>query len=144
TVVATCAEVSGHNQSATGPPIGRPISNVRAYAVDAYQQPVPIGVAGELHLAGKGLARGYLKRPEQTADKFIPDPFSRTPGGRLYKSGDLVKLRGDGDIEFIGRIDTQVKVRGYRIELGEIEEALSRHPEVKEGVVAAMRHSTGD
>jgi acyl carrier protein len=98
---------------------------------------VPPGIAGELHIGGEGVARGYLQRPELTAEKFIPDPFSATPGARLYRTGDLVRYRKDGNLEFLGRIDQQVKLRGYRIELGEIEAALMAHNAVREAVVMA-------
>ncbi|HEY0604260.1 MAG TPA: amino acid adenylation domain-containing protein, partial [Herpetosiphonaceae bacterium] len=125
-------------QDAT-PPIGRPISNTQAYVLDAWLRPVPIGVAGELYLAGAGLARGYLQRPELTAEKFLPNPFAHPegtrPGERFYKTGDLVRYRADGQLEYLGRIDQQVKVRGFRIELGEIETTLRAHPEVREAVV---------
>lgn len=114
-------------------PIGRPIANTRIYILDKYLHPVPIGVPGELHIGGVGLARGYLHRPDLSNEKFIPSPFA--PGERLYKTGDLARYRGDGNIEFLGRIDYQVKIRGFRIELGEIEARLNQHPKVREGVV---------
>ncbi|GEM_PF-1423951 len=118
-------------------PIGRPIANTRIYLLDAHLQPVPMGVAGELHLSGLGLARGYLKRPELTAEKFIPNPFSDEPNSRLYKTGDLARYLPNGNIEFLGRLDHQVKIRGYRIELGEIEALLREHPAVHEAVIVA-------
>ncbi|RAM49068.1 MAG: non-ribosomal peptide synthetase [Hapalosiphonaceae cyanobacterium JJU2] len=125
-------------------PIGRPISNTQVYILDAYLQPVAIGVAGELYIGGDGLARGYLNRSELTAEKFIPHPFSTDPGARLYKSGDLGRYLPDGNIEFLGRLDHQVKIRGYRIELGEIEAVLTQHPQVQQAVViAAEEESTG-
>ena len=117
------------------PPIGRPIANTRAYVLDRNQQPVPIGVPGELLISGVSLARGYWNRPDTTGEKFIDNPFC--PGSRMYKTGDLVKYRKDGNIEFLGRIDQQVKIRGFRIELGEIENALTNHPDIKELVVLA-------
>src|SRR5262249_25466341 len=110
---------------------------VQIYVLDQYLQPVPVGVPGELHIAGVGLARGYLNRPELTAEKFIPHPFSAEPGARLYKTGDLARYLPDGNLEFLGRIDNQVKIRGFRIEPGEIETVLSRHPAVQQVVVVA-------
>ncbi|AVH67246.1 non-ribosomal peptide synthetase [Nostoc sp. 'Peltigera membranacea cyanobiont' N6] len=117
------------------PPIGRPISNTEIYLLDRYLQPVPIGVPGELHIGGAGLARGYLNRSELTDEKFISNPYGNQQGAKLYKTGDLARYSRDGNIEFLGRIDHQVKIRGYRIELGEIEEVLRQHPEVEETVV---------
>nr|VFJ54372.1 MAG: amino acid adenylation domain-containing protein [Candidatus Kentron sp. FW] len=119
------------------PPIGRPISNTRTYILNERMSPVPIGVAGELHIGGAGVARGYLNRPDLTFDKFIPDPFSDEPEARLYRTGDLCRWLPDGNIEFLGRIDTQVKIRGFRIECGEVENALLSHPDVREAVVDA-------
>jgi amino acid adenylation domain-containing protein len=126
------------------PAIGRPISNTQVYILDQHLQPVPIGVPGELHIGGAGLARGYLHRPELTSQKFIPNPFSNEAGSRLYKTGDLARYLPDGNIEYIGRIDNQVKIRGFRIELGEIEAKLSEHPQVKEVVVIAREDIPGD
>ncbi|HEX6289614.1 MAG TPA: amino acid adenylation domain-containing protein [Herpetosiphonaceae bacterium] len=121
--------------------IGHPIANTQIYMLDANLQPLPIGVPGELHIGGAGVARGYLNRPDLTAERFIPNPFSQTGypqgGARLYKTGDLARFRMDGTIEFLGRIDYQVKVRGYRIELGDIEAALLQHDAVREAVVVA-------
>jgi amino acid adenylation domain-containing protein len=118
-------------------PIGRPISNVRLYVLDSELQPVSVGEPGELHIGGPGVARGYLNHPELTEAKFISDPFSREPGARLYKTGDMVRYLPDGNIEFQGRIDFQVKIRGFRIELGEIEAVLEKHPGVAQAVVTA-------
>jgi amino acid adenylation domain-containing protein len=124
--------------------IGRPIDNTHAYVVDRGLQPVPIGIPGELLIGGVGLARDYLNRPELTAEHFIPNPFSADPAARLYKTGDLVRLRADGNIEFLSRIDQQVKVRGLRIELGEIEAVLAEHPGVRQAVVVARDHGPND
>ncbi|MBW4556585.1 MAG: amino acid adenylation domain-containing protein [Trichormus sp. ATA11-4-KO1] len=115
--------------------IGQPIANTQLYVLDQHYQPVPIGVPGELYIGGAGLARGYLNQPELTSVKFIPHPFSHEPGTRLYKTGDLARYCADGNLEFLGRIDHQVKVRGYRIELGEIESLLGQHPEIQAAVV---------
>jgi amino acid adenylation domain-containing protein/FkbM family methyltransferase len=125
-------------------PIGYPIANIQIHILDSHLQPVPIGVAGELHIAGKGLARGYLKRPDLTNERFIPNPFSSEPGARMYKTGDLARRLAGGEIEFLGRIDHQVKVRGFRIELGEIETALAANSAVSEVVVTAREYGPGD
>ncbi|MGD2115286.1 MAG: amino acid adenylation domain-containing protein, partial [Acidobacteriota bacterium] len=116
-------------------PIGRPISNLQIHLVDRRMRPVPVGVAGELMIGGAGLGRGYWRRPGRTAESFVPDPFAAEPGGRLYRTGDLARRRPDGVIDFLGRIDHQVKVRGFRIELGEVEAALLRHSAVRDAVV---------
>jgi acyl carrier protein len=142
TIYATamqCAE--GLRQS---PPLGRPISNMQVYLLDSYLQPVPVSVPGEIHIGGVGLARGYLNLPSLTAERFIPDPFGQTPGARLYKTGDMARYLKDGNIEFTGRNDFQVKVRGFRIELGEIESVLGGHPSVREAVVVARGNAPGE
>ncbi|NVJ07525.1 non-ribosomal peptide synthase/polyketide synthase, partial [Myxococcus sp. AM001] len=124
-----------HRGATREPTVGRPIEGTRAYVLDALGQPVPQGVAGELYLGGAGLARGYVDRPELTAERFVPDAFSPRPGARLYRTGDRVRWLPDGALQYLGRIDQQVKVRGFRIELGEVEAALRRHPDVREAVV---------
>ncbi|MFA9562910.1 MAG: amino acid adenylation domain-containing protein, partial [Nitrospirota bacterium] len=111
-------------------PIGRPLPNSQLYILDEHKNPVPLGVAGEVYIGGRGLARGYAGAPELTAEKFVPHPFSEKPGARLYKTGDRAKFQPDGTIEFLGRIDHQVKLRGFRIELGEVEATLCLHPSV--------------
>jgi amino acid adenylation domain-containing protein len=118
--------------------IGKPLGNTQTYILDRYLQPVPIGIQGELHIGGDCLAKGYLNRPELTAEKFIPNPFSDKSNARLYKTGDLARYLPDGNIEYIDRIDSQVKIRGFRIELGEIESVLSSHPQIKQAVAIAI------
>lgn len=125
-------------------PIGRPIANTRIYILDRHLQPVPVGVPGELHIGGECLAAGYLNRPDLTAEKFIPDPFSDDPGERLYKSGDLARYMPDGAIEFLGRIDDQIKIRGFRVEPEEIEAALGRHDAVRSVAVVVREDGSGD
>jgi amino acid adenylation domain-containing protein len=145
TVVGCCVyEVSPQTPELGAIPIGRPIANTQLYLLDQHQQPVPIGIPGELHIGGAGVARGYLNRPDLTAAKFIPHPFSDRPGERLYKTGDLARYRPDGTLEYLGRIDDQVKIRGFRIELGEIETALTQHPQIREAVVMMREDQPGN
>lgn len=125
-------------------PIGRPVANTRIYLLDARLNPVPIGVPGELYIGGVQLARGYFNRPALTAERFVPDSVTATPGGRLYRTGDLARYHGDGAIEFLGRLDHQVKLRGFRIELGEIETTLLEHPAVRSCLVLAHTNTVGD
>jgi amino acid adenylation domain-containing protein len=125
-------------------PLGRPLGNVRVYVLDGYGQPVPVGVPGELYIGGASVARGYLGRTDLTAERFVPDAFSPEPGARLYRSGDKVRWLEDGRIEFLGRVDHQLKIRGYRVELGEVEAALGAHPSVRECVVVAREEQPGD
>jgi enterobactin synthetase component F len=124
--------------------IGPPIANTRLYVLDRNRKPVPIGVAGELHIGGDGLALGYLNRPELTQERFLPDAFGDDPASRLYQTGDRVRRLAGGRIEFLGRFDHQVKIRGFRIELGEIEAVLQQHPDVQDAVVMARDDATGD
>ncbi|HSF40181.1 MAG TPA: amino acid adenylation domain-containing protein [Thermoanaerobaculia bacterium] len=125
-------------------PIGRPLHNTEMYVLDPQGAPVPVGAAGEVFLGGLGVARGYLGRPDLTALRFLPDPWGPSPGARLYRTGDLARARPDGAVEFLGRVDHQVKLRGHRIELGEIEAALERHPGVREAVVLAEAAASGE
>jgi amino acid adenylation domain-containing protein len=138
TEITVCAAVADCPPGVrAAPPLGRPLPNTRLYVLDAHGEPAPIGVPGELHIGGAGVARGYLGRPDLTAERFVPDPFSGEPGARMYRSGDLCRLLPDGQVEFLGRIDAQVKVRGFRIESGEVEACLRAHPKVRDAVVAA-------
>lgn len=141
TTFATWYEITTVPETAVTVPIGKPLSNTQVYVLDQSLQPVPVGVPGELYLAGDGLALGYFNRPELTADKFIPNPYHP---GRMYKTGDKVRFLPDGNIDFMGRFDFQVKLRGLRIELGEIEAALIQYPAIKEAVVLMREDSPGD
>lgn len=125
-------------------PIGRPIANTQAYILDHWKRPVPTGAPGELYISGAGVVRGYLNRPDLTAERFLPNPFTNIPGSRMYKTGDLARYLPGGSIECLGRSDFQVKVRGHRIELGEIETELERHRGVRQAVVSAREDKPGD
>jgi amino acid adenylation domain-containing protein len=124
--------------------IGKPIPNSTTYVLDRYMEPCPVGIPGVLYIGGPGVARGYLRRPELTAEKFVADPFSNVPGAKLYNSGDAARYLPDGNVVFLGRVDNQVKIRGFRIELGEIEAAISKHPSVQQVVVIARELRPGD
>ena len=138
--VVGCAvfEDRGHGGPAAVP-IGRPIDRMRLYVLDSDLEPVPVGTPGEIYIAGAGLARGYLNLPAQTATRFLPDPFADEAGARVYRTGDMGRWRSDGDLEYLGRNDFQVKVRGHRVELEEIEAVLSEHPSVTQAAVIARR-----
>ncbi|QSQ25383.1 amino acid adenylation domain-containing protein [Pyxidicoccus parkwayensis] len=143
TVMVTEGVVSSHAPDGVLPHIGKPFTNVRTYVLDGALRPVPAGVWGELYLGGPCVARGYLDRPDLTAERFLPDPFDTVPGARMYQTGDVVRWLADGNIEYAGRKDTQVKLRGFRIELGEIEAALLTFPAVKDAVVVAREDGPG-
>ncbi len=146
TIITLCSDLSelDVDLERVEVPIGRPLMNVQVHILDPDLQPVAIGAPGELHIAGAALARGYLNRPERNATRFIPNPFSQEFSGRLYKTGDLVRARADGNIEFISRIDRQVKVRGFRIELTEVEVVIDRHPSIAQTVVIVREDHPGD
>lgn len=144
TTFTCCYQIPAPAQCGDSVPIGRPIANTQVYVLDKNLQPAPAGVPGELYAGGDGVARGYLNRPDLTQERFIANPFSDEPHGRLYKTGDLARYLPDGNIEYLGRIDDQVKIRGFRIELGEIESALRQHAKVRESVVVAREDTPGD
>ena len=141
TIWSTCYQITGPEAQ---PLIGKPIANTQIYLLDAAQQSVPIGVPGEIYIGGDGVVRGYLNRPELTAERFIPNPFSPDPQARLYRTGDLARYLPDGNLQYYQRLDNQVKVRGFRIELGEIEATMTQHPEVKEAVVVVRPAEGGE
>lgn len=145
TVVGCCVyEVPKDERLSGSVPIGRPIANTQLYVLDSFLQPVPTGVAGELYIGGAGVARGYLNHPGLTAERFIPDSFGSKPGGRLYHTGDLVRYRMDGQLEFLGRIDDQVKIHGYRVETEEIAVTLRQHSSLRDAFVTAIQDTNGD
>jgi amino acid adenylation domain-containing protein len=144
TTFTTCYSVGDEGELAPTVPIGRPISNTKVYVLDPELRPVPVGVPGELFAGGDGLALGYLGQPELTAERFVPDPFSDSPDGRLYRTGDRVRWRANGDLEFLGRLDSQVKIRGFRIELEEIEAVLRADPEIRAATVVARADPRGE
>lgn len=145
TVVGCCVyEVHGDERLSGSVPIGRPIANTQLYVLDSLLQPVPTGVAGELYIGGAGVARGYLNHPGLTAERFIPDRFGSKPGGRLYRTGDLVRYRMDGQLEFLGRIDDQLKIHGYRVETEEIAVTLKQHSSLRDAFVTAIQDTNGD
>ncbi|MGH1396829.1 MAG: non-ribosomal peptide synthetase [Trichormus sp.] len=144
TTFTCCYEIKAPLKPGASIPIGQPIANTQVYILDSHLQPVPIGITGELYIGGDGLAREYFQRPDLTAERFIPHPFSLDPESRLYKSGDLARYLPDGNIEYLGRIDNQVKVSGFRIELGEIETALLQYPTVKEAVAIVREDTPGE
>ncbi len=145
TVVGCCVyEVPSGSSVLSTVPIGKPIANMELYVLDERRQPVPLGVTGELYIGGIGVARGYVNQPALSAEKFVPHPFSRRAGARLYQTGDLGRYLADGNLEFLGRRDTQVKIRGFRIELGEIESILRQHESVREAVAVAHANGSGE
>ena len=146
TIVATMCDIAGLEavSGAETSPIGRAIPQVQTYVLDENRQPVAPGTAGELYIGGVGVGRGYLNRPQITAERFLPDPFVADETARMYKSGDRVRDRGDGILEFLGRADHQVKIRGFRVELFEVEAVLNQHPTVQEGIVLAPEDALGN
>ena len=144
TTFSCCHVMDQHSEINATVPIGLPVANTTVYVLDQKHQPVPLGATGELYLGGDGLARGYLNRPELTAEKFVPHPFSAEGGARLYRTGDRVRYLPNGELEFLGRLDQQVKLRGFRIELEEIQNQLTELPGINAAVVTARQDEPGD
>src|SRR6185436_7853724 len=144
TTFTTWYEVQNVEPGARTVPIGRPLANSDVWVLDSWGRMAPVGVMGELCSGGDGWARGYLGRPELTAERFVPHPYSRKPGARLYRTGDMVRYQSDGNIEFLKRIDQQVKIRGFRVELGEIESALNQYPAIAESVVVERKDASNN
>jgi aspartate racemase len=144
TTFTCCHRLASDERIESSVPIGRPISNTEVFVLDPHLNPQPVGVPGELYAAGDGIAVGYWNRPELTAEQFVSNPFTNDPAGRMYRTGDRVRYRDDGTIEFLGRFDHQVKIRGYRVELAEIEAALAQHPAVSEAVVVVEQDADGN
>jgi amino acid adenylation domain-containing protein len=144
-VVGCCAyEVQPHDPSSGAIPIGKPICNTQLYVLNGNLEPVPVGIVGEIYISGMGVARGYIRKPRLTAERFVANPYAENPGSRMYRTGDLARWRTDGILEFLGRNDQQLKIRGFRVELGEIESAMRRHPRVKDAVAALYQGDGGE
>lgn len=135
---------AGECESGALTPLGKPLGKNQVYILDSWMRPVPVGVFGELYIGGEQVARGYLRRPDLTAEWFAPDPYGGEPGARLYRTGDLARYRANGEVEFLGRQDEQVKIRGYRVEPGEVEAVINRHPRVREALVVARETPAGE